>query len=67
MANTTKGLIKEGKLIDLGWLKEEDCFGYKTEDGKIILHDYVGNKMKWIVKESGCVYNTLWEAYQGSK
>lgn len=67
MANTTKGLIKEGKLIDLGWLKEDDCFGYRTDDGRVILHDYVGNKMKWIVKGSDKVYDTLWEAYQSRK
>lgn len=63
MTNTTKGLIKEGKLI-------ADGSDYLTDDGRVIKRVYAGrrgNTLKWKVVGNDFLYRDLWCAYFDQK
>lgn len=64
---TTKTLIKEGKLVDLGWLKDKETFGYLADDGRTILRVEVGSRTKWQIEGEDFLYRDLWSAYKRNK
>ena len=58
MNNTSKALIKAGKLVEAG-------YNYITDNGVLIERVYTGRRgtLKWKRQDEDYKYRNLWDAY----